>query len=113
LASTETKVESAPESVSVNDIRSAFEEIEKSPTEPPPILASAPAPPGSDSISFDKPETELNPEDFHLRFNQANSFAQEVNEAASSLLQITDTVKVAFYLLFIIKKNSFWGSFGS
>jgi hypothetical protein len=98
LASTEKKVESAPESVSINDIRSAFEEIEKSPTEPPPIFASAPAPPGSDSVSFDKPETELNPEDFHLRFNQANSFAQEVNEAASSLLQITDTVKVEYFI---------------
>ena len=110
LASTETKVESAPDSVSVDDIRSAFDEIEKSQTEPPPTPAGAPAPslPGSDSISFSPPNTdpeaELNAEEFHLRFNQPNSFALEVSEAASSLNKITDAVKVVFTISFYLRR---------
>ena len=104
FAPTETKPIAAPDSVSLDDIRSAFDEIE------PPIQASTPAPSttpttltASDSISFggnddddggSESEAETDPEEFHLRFNAASAFAKNVNDAADNLLQITDNVKV-------------------
>ena len=90
-----------PESVSLDDIRSAFSEFDKSteppaPEQPPPQAAP---PPGSDSISFgSKPEaatTDTEPEDFLQRFKAASPMANDINDAADSLQQITESVKVS------------------
>ena len=86
MASTETKTEPPPESVTLDDIRSAFEEIEKA-------LAEHQEEPESDSRPDSK--TALRPEDFHLRFNQANSIAKGISQAADSLLKLADSLKVS------------------
>jgi hypothetical protein len=106
LAPTETNDEPTPESVTLADIRSAFAEIER---------AQA-AQPDQTKRQSDSNE-ELNPEDFHLRFNQANSIARRISEAADSLLKIADSLKVNeffccclkvkkwFFQLKVIKSN--------
>ena len=82
-------VEAAPESVSLDDIRIAFQEEQTTPAPD----AAEPAPSAA-PVDPDSAEKELDPEFFHLRFNQANDFALEVNEAANDLLRVTDNVKV-------------------
>jgi hypothetical protein len=80
-----------PESVSLDDIRSAFVDVEKS-TEPP--VAAAPPPPGTDTITFGESgdsgpaTTDVEPEDFLQRFKAASTFANEVNDDAERLLQV-------------------------
>ena len=82
-------VESAPESVSIDDIQRSFLEEQTTPAPD-----AAPVAPASAPVDPDSAEKELDPEFFHLRFNQANDFALEVNEAANNLLRVTDAVKV-------------------
>ena len=82
-------------------IRRLFEEDDKNnPTEAP-TTTTTPPPPANGAFAppalqpDDSAQAEEDPEFFHLRFNQANNFALDVNDAANNLLKITDTVKVS------------------